>query len=298
MPIRINLLAEQIAAEDARRRDPVKRAIYVSSALVGLMLLWGAWLYLDIRAARQNLATYETRLQTVEEKAKQTKGDKTLDLEISRRVASLKRYEEVRFYWANVLNGLQQVTVDNIRFMEVSSEQKYVANPEVKAKTNLVFGVSRPPSMWKFWAKAPPSTNALVIVTNLVIVMTNRPPFSTNKVPLVIKINEVATNDTTFEATAKLELITPPTSVEEITMVIDGRDYTPSPGSQVEELRQAIMRNPFFKRTLSAMEGGGVVLKSRMFNRDTDPMDPVNPNATFIRFQLECNFERRVLSNE
>ena len=36
MPIRINLLAEAIADEDLRRRDPVKRAIYGGAFVVAL----------------------------------------------------------------------------------------------------------------------------------------------------------------------------------------------------------------------------------------------------------------------
>jgi hypothetical protein len=39
-------------------------------------------------------------------------------------------------------------------------------------------------------------------------------------------------------------------------------------------------------------------LKDRLFKTENDPMDAVNPAANFIRFQLECAFEKRVLANE
>ena len=39
MPIRINYLAEEQAAEDLRRRDPVKRNVMGAGAVIGLMLM-------------------------------------------------------------------------------------------------------------------------------------------------------------------------------------------------------------------------------------------------------------------
>ena len=46
MPIRINLLSEALAEEDLRRRDPVKRAIFIGVFLVALSLVWfsSTWL--------------------------------------------------------------------------------------------------------------------------------------------------------------------------------------------------------------------------------------------------------------
>ena len=40
MPIHINLLAEAQAAEELRRRDPVKRAIFIGISLVIVALMW------------------------------------------------------------------------------------------------------------------------------------------------------------------------------------------------------------------------------------------------------------------
>jgi len=42
MPIRLNLLAEAQAAEEARRRDPVKRAIWIGALLVSVVLVWSS----------------------------------------------------------------------------------------------------------------------------------------------------------------------------------------------------------------------------------------------------------------
>ena len=39
MPIRINLLAEAQAAEEMRRKDPVKRAVWIGGFVIFLVLL-------------------------------------------------------------------------------------------------------------------------------------------------------------------------------------------------------------------------------------------------------------------
>ena len=40
MPIRINLLAEAQAAEELRRKNPVKRGIWIGGFLVLVVILW------------------------------------------------------------------------------------------------------------------------------------------------------------------------------------------------------------------------------------------------------------------
>ena len=62
MPIRINLLAEAQALEDMRRRDPVKRAIWVSVFVVCLMLAWWSSLWAKGMWARGELNHLEAQL--------------------------------------------------------------------------------------------------------------------------------------------------------------------------------------------------------------------------------------------
>jgi hypothetical protein len=40
MPIRLNLLAEAQAAEEARRKDPVKRVIWIGVLLMSVLMAW------------------------------------------------------------------------------------------------------------------------------------------------------------------------------------------------------------------------------------------------------------------
>jgi len=59
MPIRINLLAEAQALEDLRRRDPVKRAIWVGILLVLGMLAFGSSLWVKALVGKGELAKEE-----------------------------------------------------------------------------------------------------------------------------------------------------------------------------------------------------------------------------------------------
>ena len=51
MAIHINLLAESQALEEMRRRDPVKRAIWVGAIVGALVLAWSGYLQVKLMAA-------------------------------------------------------------------------------------------------------------------------------------------------------------------------------------------------------------------------------------------------------
>ena len=63
MPIRINLLAESLAEEDSRRRDPVKRAIYIGALLVVLSLVWYSSIWLNHMLANNELNRVKADVQ-------------------------------------------------------------------------------------------------------------------------------------------------------------------------------------------------------------------------------------------
>src|SRR5580698_3897342 len=64
MPIRINLLAESQAADEIRRRDPVKRAIWVGICVVVLVLVWSSSLQVKIMADNGRLSNLENKLNS------------------------------------------------------------------------------------------------------------------------------------------------------------------------------------------------------------------------------------------
>ncbi|MBI4324224.1 MAG: hypothetical protein HY674_03080, partial [Chloroflexi bacterium] len=173
MPIRINLLAEQQAAEEMRRRDPVKRAIWAGSFLVALVMLWSLSLQFKVRSAGLQMAALQKHLQDKEEEAKQAKSEHLLTLRIATDTAALQKYASNRFLWGTMLDALQNTIVTNVRLVKLDSNQRYFTNNEAKlGKTNLVFDIP-PPKGWKFWQPDPPQTNIQLAITNRFIALTN-----------------------------------------------------------------------------------------------------------------------------
>lgn len=134
MPIRINLLAEAQALEESRRRDPVKRAIWIGVFLVFLMLLWSSLLQFKAMIARSEMARVQG-LITLNQKAydQATKNKKKLD-DALLRVHSLRQLATNRFLNGTVLNALQQATVDNVQLARFRADESYTLTEAPKPK--------------------------------------------------------------------------------------------------------------------------------------------------------------------
>ncbi len=135
MPIRINLLAEAQALEELRRRDPVKRAIWMGVLLVLLILAWSSSLQLKAIIARTEVshleaqvATHTNEYQVVLENQKKL-GDVNLKL------AELRRLATNRFLNGTLLDALQHTTVDEVQLLRFKLEQSYFLTEEVRPKT-------------------------------------------------------------------------------------------------------------------------------------------------------------------
>ena len=145
MPIRINLLAEQQAAEELRRRDPVKRATWVGGFLVGVMALWSGYLQVRLMAATNEASGYESEWKKLESAFKKVSVSMEAAAEAERKWAALQALAKNRFLWANPLNALQfvMVTVDEVQIMALKTSQTYTITDPVKPSTNAVGIVSR-----------------------------------------------------------------------------------------------------------------------------------------------------------
>ena len=62
MPIRINLLAEAQAAEEMRRKDPVKRAVWIGGFAVFVVLLCAATLQFKIIVAKSEVSGLRSQI--------------------------------------------------------------------------------------------------------------------------------------------------------------------------------------------------------------------------------------------
>src|SRR5580765_342387 len=97
MPIRINLLAEDQAAEQMRRRDPIKRVVWGAGLLITLVLAWSAWLQIRVGYASHEASEYEVRWTKLEKDFKRVTSNLQQTAEIERKLSALNRLATNRF---------------------------------------------------------------------------------------------------------------------------------------------------------------------------------------------------------
>ncbi len=126
MPIRINFLAEELAAEQMRRQDPVKRNVVGAAAVVGLMVVWVVAIILlglkDKSALSEKNAEWEAMKSVVEE----VEADEKLIKATEGQLMLLSQIATNRFNWAPVLNALQQTLPEHVAFTRFSADQNYI----------------------------------------------------------------------------------------------------------------------------------------------------------------------------
>jgi len=136
MPIRLNLLAEAQAAEDARRRDPVKRAAWVSALLIVVLLVWSSSLQLKAILVNTEVSRLDSQInsQTNEYRAVLDNQNKAAD--IKSKLEALRNLSANRLLQGNLLNALQKTTVDDVQLIRLRLDQTYVCFEGTKARTN------------------------------------------------------------------------------------------------------------------------------------------------------------------
>jgi hypothetical protein len=297
MPIKINLLADQIAAEELRRKDPVKRAILVSVLLVGLVLFYSLMLQLKVAVARSEMGTFENRLNAVEETSKQVKADRMLANDIERKSEALDRYASNRFLWGSTLDALQRTLVPNIRLTAIQADQRYTLVESKKfLTTNVTVTVESPGRRFGFWKKPVNEAAVMTAISNQLKQIVKKYPFTTNHIDFSTKIAISATNAAKTEFTAKVEFTLPTVARENISLQIMGRDYAPGPGA-LDEFTRKIAAHPFFRARLREGEGGGINTLERPPQPRIDPGDPGDARP-FVPFTIECVFKDRLVANE
>ena len=296
MPIRINLLAEQQAAEEARRKDPVKRALIIGAALILLTLVWTLMTHMQLKARRSELASRETEFKQLDEKAKGVRGVQAEVGDLERRIVSLDRYSSNRVLWANMLDSLQHATMDQIHLKSISANQRYLTNPPtVFFTTNLNVAFASKPPAWKFWSSGAAATPVLEVAAKMFKSFTNGAPFATNKLPYTVKMSYVSTNLAASEVQIKCEFTLPALDIEDIELMLSGGDYGNPPGANIDTFAQRVINLPYFQAWL--IKGDDRLrFSDRPPNPEPDPSLPNNP--LFKRFTMRLKYAERVLTNE
>ena len=138
MAIRINLLAEAQVAEETRRKNPVKLAIWIGSFLVAVMLIFILKLQLDIVFSKKTYNSIEQSWKENNDKYKEVTNNIAKTVEIDRKLEALDRLATNRFYWAPVLNALQQTMIGDIQLIRETGEQQYSKEaPKTSGKVTI-----------------------------------------------------------------------------------------------------------------------------------------------------------------
>jgi len=136
MPIRLNLLAEAQAAEEARRRDPVKRAIWIGAVLMSLMVAWSMSLQFKGMLSKKEMARLSEDMNRYKSDYSKVQDTQKKVDEVKQKVNALKHLSESRFLQANLLNSLQLTNVEDVQLVHLRMDQSYVPHDAVKAQTN------------------------------------------------------------------------------------------------------------------------------------------------------------------
>src|SRR6185295_3695795 len=106
MPIRINLLAEAQAAEEMRRKDPVKRSIWIGAFLVFVVLLVSVTLQFKIIQARSEVSAVQATWKSIEKPFQEVNDHRNRKIELEKRLAALDQFTTNRTLWATALDAL------------------------------------------------------------------------------------------------------------------------------------------------------------------------------------------------
>jgi hypothetical protein len=138
MPIRINLLAEAQAQEELRRKDPVKRAVAGSFALVVAFLLWSVILQLKIVASSAELKGLDVQWKSIEPSFKTAEESQRGLMEVEKRLLALEVFRTNRFLWGSALNAFQHTLdkMDAIQVVRLRTEQTYRVESSSGSRTN------------------------------------------------------------------------------------------------------------------------------------------------------------------
>jgi len=136
MPIRLNLLAEAQAAEEARRRDPVKQAALVAVLILVAILVWSSSLQLKAMLIHSELSHLENQINSHTNEYRVVLDNKSKTDEINHKLEALRALSNDRFLQGSLLNALQKTTVEDVQLLRLRLDQTYACFEGTKSHTN------------------------------------------------------------------------------------------------------------------------------------------------------------------
>ena len=299
MPIRINLLAEQQAADEARRRDPVKRAIWAAGAIVVLVLIWILNLQWKVSRAKSELSAQEASWKQVEPGYLQVSNSYRETGLIRKRLESLQRHATNRFLWSHLLHALQFATDDKVRLVSLTGTSFSTEQKQINEAKQLFFDF--PKRIWPL-PPGPLKTNVEEVARATLGAITNK----TNLVRYKSELISTLTMSTSrieqllglvsvpFQVAVNIEVVKPETVTEKISLTIRSRDYSKPHGGRVDAFYTNFLRTPYFERFLNRTNS---TVQAEIKPRE-DESDKINPTDPYIQFTIQCGFPEWIRSNE
>ena len=136
MPIRLNLLAETHAAEEERRRDPVKRALWLAALIIVVILAWSSFLQLRVTLANSDVGRLEAQISARTNEYSSILDNNNKIADINHKLEALRRLSADRLLEGTLLGALQKTTVDDVQLLRLRVDQTYVSVEGAKAHTN------------------------------------------------------------------------------------------------------------------------------------------------------------------
>ena len=134
MPIRINLLAEAQAAEELRRKDPVKRAVLAGILIICAVMVWSSTVQVSIIVSKSELSGLQSTWQRLEKNYNVAVDTKRKALDAEEKLSALQRLTTNRFLWGTTFNALQRTLlgIGDVQVTRIRTEQNYTVE---EAKT-------------------------------------------------------------------------------------------------------------------------------------------------------------------
>ena len=136
MPIRLNLLAEAQAADEARRRDPVKRAMWIAALILVGILVWSSSLQLKAILVRSDVNRLEGQIGAHTNEYRLVLDNQNKTEEINHKLKELRELASLRLLNGTLLNALQQTTVSDVQLLRLRLDQAYSSFEGTKSHTN------------------------------------------------------------------------------------------------------------------------------------------------------------------
>lgn len=134
MPIRINLLAEAQAAEELRRKDPVKRAMLMGACCIALIALVSVVLQSQVISTNSSLKGYSERISAISNDYADVVQNTEKLRKVNLHMRGLNILSSERLLYGTLMNALQKIYVDDVQLIHLKTEHSYALTEPAKDK--------------------------------------------------------------------------------------------------------------------------------------------------------------------